>query len=111
MNDSRNWTNKRQAIINKTEYVTPEPDIEITDIATEPEPANTVDETKIGIVVNCSRLNVRANPRVNADVVCVIERDSKVVIDEDGTTENFYKICTEVGVEGYCMKRFINILA
>lgn len=111
MNDSRNWTNKRQAITNKTDYVTPEPDIKITDIAAEPEPVNTVVETKIGIVVNCPRLNVRANPRANADVVCIIASGSKVMIDESGTTENFYKVCTEVGVEGYCMKRFINILA
>lgn len=65
---------------------------------------------KIGIVVGCPRLNVRMKPNAEATVVCVIDRDSKVMLDEENSTRSFYKICTEVGVEGYCMKQFINVL-
>ena len=110
MNESKNWTKKRQVVDDKIDDVVLEPDIEIADVMLEPESTTVVTETKIGIVIDCPRLNVRVEPRANADVVCIIERDSKVVINEAETTENFYKICTEVGVEGYCMKRFIDIL-
>ena len=75
------------------------------DIIPEPE----VSAPVIGIVTDCPRLNVRVNPRADADVICIIERDSKVMIDEEDSTKNFYKICTEQGIEGYCMKQFISI--
>ncbi len=75
------------------------------DIIPEPEVSTPV----IGIVTGCPRLNVRVNPRVDADVICIIERDSEVMIDEEDSTKNFYKICTEQGIEGYCMRQFISI--
>lgn len=100
------WMEDQQVVAD----VVPEPEIEIVDVVPEPEPTPTVIESKVGIVVNCPRLNVRMKPRADADVICVIDRDSKVMIDEENSTKNFYKICAEVGVEGYCMKQFINVL-
>ena len=90
------------------ENINVNPVSENENVDTIPEPVAT--EPTVGIVVDCSRLNVRAKPRVDANVICVIERNSKVVIDEKDSTKNFYKICTAVGVEGYCMKQFVNIL-
>lgn len=110
MSESKNWMKKCQSIAVENDYAISEPDIEITDIVPEPEQTTMAVENKIGTVIDCPRLNVRVKPHTDADVVCIIERDSKVVIDEENSTKNFYKICTEVGVEGYCMKRFINIL-
>ena len=89
----------------KNQIIDPEPEIKNTDITPEPE----VTDPMIGTVVDCLRLNVRMKPRTDADVVCIIECDSKVVIDEENSTKNFYKICTEIGIEGYCMKQFIKI--
>ena len=62
---------------------------------------------KDGVVVNCAKLNVRKTPSKDADILGVISRydDVKVYIDE--STEDFYKVCTEAGVEGYCVKTFI----
>lgn len=62
-----------------------------------------------GIVSGCERLNVREEPNKNADIVCVIEKDASVIIDVDDSTDSFYKVCTEAGAEGYCMKNFITI--
>lgn len=73
------------------------------------EPEITPEPTK-GIVVDCARLNVRKKPNADAEVVHIIERSAKVLIDEENSTKSFYKVCTEVGVEGYCMKQFIEIL-
>lgn len=63
----------------------------------------------IGKVVNCVKLNVREDPSVKASVVFEITVGSTVFIDETCSTDEFYKICTEHGVEGYCMKKFIEI--
>lgn len=75
-----------------------------------------VEETKVeepktitGVVVDCPRLRVRAAANKNAEVLCEINVDSKVLISEKESTNEFYKVCTEAGVEGYCMKQFIDI--
>lgn len=67
-------------------------------------------EPKNGVVTDCARLNVRSEARSTADVVCTIDASTNLVIYEDESTEEFYKICTFSGVEGYCMKKFITIL-
>lgn len=63
----------------------------------------------MGIVSDCKKLRVRNYPELEANVICEIEVGSKVVIDENKSTEEFYKVCTETGIDGYCMKRFIKV--
>lgn len=76
-----------------------EPAIE-TAIETAPAP-------KIGRVFGCTSLNVRKAPKTNAVVICTINCHAEVEIDELESTDDFYKICTASGIEGYCMKKFI----
>lgn len=64
---------------------------------------------EIGVVSNCKKLNVRAEPDVNADVICVIDKGTKVSIDMIESTEDFYAVYLVSGVEGYCMKEFIAV--
>lgn len=66
-------------------------------------------EPVFGCVTECTRLNVRANPEKDADVLGTIPADTKVMIDESESTDEFYKICSEVGLEGFCMKQFISV--
>lgn len=76
----------------------------------DPEPVvETEDDEVIGYVTECAKLNVRKEPSKEADVVTVIPLGAEVMIDDLGSTEDFYKVCTETGVEGYCMKKFINV--
>ena len=63
----------------------------------------------LGKVIDCVKLNVREEPNTKASVVFEIPVGSTVYIDETCSTDDFYKICTEHGVEGYCMKKFIEI--
>lgn len=63
----------------------------------------------LGKVIDCVKLNVREEPSTKASVVFEINVGSTVFIDETCSTDEFYKICTEHGVEGYCMKKFIEI--
>jgi uncharacterized protein YgiM (DUF1202 family) len=60
-------------------------------------------------VVNPGRLNVRKQPSKDSEVLEVITRNSEVEIGLDGETDEFYKVRTKSGVEGYCMKEFISI--
>ena len=62
-----------------------------------------------GTVVNCGKLNVREAPTVSSAVVCEIPVNSEVAIDTDNSTDEFYKVCTEHGFEGYCMKKYIEV--
>lgn len=67
------------------------------------------EESKLGVVAGCKKLNVRAQASSTATVVCVINENSLVMIDEKESTADFYKVCTETGVEGFCMKGYITI--
>ena len=69
-------------------------------------------ETKVGIVVNCEKLNLRRSPLKDSDganIITELLSGVAVVIDEDESTPNFYKVTTETGLEGYCMRQFIEL--
>lgn len=69
-------------------------------------------ETKVGIVANCEKLNLRRSPLKDsngANIITVLLPGVAVVIDEDESTPDFYKVTTETGLEGYCMRRFIEL--
>ena len=66
------------------------------------------DEVKIAVVTNCTKLNVRKEPSKEAEVLCVIKESEKVTLsNEEASYEDFYKVITSTGVEGYCMKQYI----
>ena len=62
-----------------------------------------------GNVSGCTSLNVRAEANVESEIVSYLRVDAEVVIDEEGSTEDFYKVCTAAAVEGYCMKQYITL--
>lgn len=64
-----------------------------------------------GVVSGCDKLNVRSESNKESNVLCVIAKDSVVKVDltEDDSANEFYKVVTPSGVEGYCMKKFITI--
>lgn len=62
-----------------------------------------------GKVTGCNKLRVRKSPSPLAEVLCEIAVNTEVVINESDSTIDFYKVCTGAGVEGYCMKKFIDV--
>ena len=60
-------------------------------------------------IVSCEALNGREAPNIKSDAVTVLHKDSEVMIDMNMSTEEFYSICTEAGVEGFCMRQFIEV--
>ena len=81
----------------------PEPEVVPEEPETEPE----APQRKTGRVFNCAKLNVRQEPKATASVVCEISCHTEVEIDEEESTDDFYKIYTASGIEGFCMKSYI----
>ena len=76
----------------------------------DPEPSVEPENQKFGKVSNCKKLNIRKLPSRDAEIVSELIEGSEVMIDEKESTALFYKICTEHGIEGYCMKNFIKVV-
>ena len=60
-------------------------------------------------VVNCLRLHVHVEPSIDSEVVCKLRYLTEVMIDTDNSTDEFYKICTAMGAEGFCQKDLLTI--
>ena len=66
-------------------------------------------ETVIGIVTDCAKLNIRKLPKPDADKVSVVDANTKLMVDLDSSTLKYYKVYTESGVEGYCLKDYVAV--
>lgn len=60
-------------------------------------------------IVNTLRLHVFTEPTLNSEVVCKLRYLSEVEIDLENSTEDFYKIYTVIGAEGFCQKDLLII--
>lgn len=81
--------------------------IEPAVVVAEPE-VNDVPEIPVtGVIINCTRLNVRENPDSKADVLCVLDKNTEVEIDMTQSTSDFFRVTTASGVEGFCMRQFV----
>lgn len=65
-------------------------------------------KTVNGVVVNCAKLNIREEPDTHADVVCVLDVMSEVMIEVNKSDNEWLKVHTAAGVEGYCMRKFVD---
>lgn len=114
-NYSRHFNNNKHNNVNELPVhqhcnVNPEEVVEQKEEILEPteETTNVVNYVK-GVVSGCKMLNVRKESSKESDVITILNEDSEVQIDESETSDEFYKIVTPTGVEGYCMKKFIII--
>lgn len=86
---------------------------EVVDTVVEPveaEPAET--ETVVtlyGIVSGCNSLNIRKEPNRDADVLCVENLKSVLVVDLNTSADEWYAVCTKEGIEGFCMKQYVTL--
>ena len=65
---------------------------------------------KVSGYVNCTRLNVRKDPSVSVgNVIGKLNEDDEVSIDLSNSYDIWYKISTASGIEGYCLKEFIDL--
>lgn len=83
--------------------------VEAEEVVEQPVETPVAPEPVVGVVVDCKKLNVREESHASAEVICTIGVGTEVTIDIFETTEEFYKICTAAGVEGFCMKKYIKV--
>ena len=123
-NNSTSSTDVTMAVSNTTmsfePLTAPDKAIPISEVKMEVESAaeiklvrETVDtvplpKTVEGVIVDCLKLNVRAEPRIDADVVCVLDVMSEIKVDVTKSTPEWFKIRTAIGAEGYCMRKFVD---
>lgn len=114
MSNKRDYTRYSKENANLTEDVEPVEVVEETaEVIEEPMVEDPIiDESKhiSGVVVDCVKLNVREQPNPNADILGIINEGSEVLVNEEESTDDFYKICTSAGLEGYCMRKFVSIM-
>lgn len=65
--------------------------------------------TPVGVVSNCSKLNIRKKPNIKSDIVIVVDAKTQLEINE-GKSKDWYKVTVKAGVEGYCMKKYVTLI-
>ena len=63
--------------------------------------------TKKFVVVTTDRLNVRKGPSKDTEVLNIVSKDEKLLINDPKLIEGFYSITTSSGIKGYVMKEFV----
>lgn len=79
---------------------------EVEEVIEEPVAAPT---PLVGVVSGCERLNIRVKPDVTASKVSEVKVGTVLMIETAESTDEWYKIYTEAGVEGFCMKKFVEL--
>lgn len=62
-----------------------------------------------GVVVDCKKLRLRKEPNLEGEVLDLLNAEDTVTVDLDNSTEEWIKVSTENGIDGYCMRNFILI--
>lgn len=98
---------KKNNVVENTEKVveTTIPEVELVEETVE---TVTLPKTVEGVVVNCAKLNVREEASLDSDVVAVLDAMSEIEINVNESTSEWFKICTATGIEGYCMRKFVD---
>lgn len=65
-------------------------------------------KTVTGVVTKCAKLNVREQPSIDSDVVCVLDSATKIEINVAESTDEWFRVRTATGIDGYCMRKFVD---
>ena len=63
----------------------------------------------IGVVVECSSLNIRSKSSTNSEIIATVKAGTELLINEDESVSEWFKVCTEAGIEGFCMRKYVSV--
>lgn len=63
----------------------------------------------IGKINGYDKLYVRKEASVDSEPVGIVTKDDDLSIDAIHSTDDFYKVYTSNGLEGYCVKKFVKV--
>lgn len=64
----------------------------------------------VNVRVNANALNIRKEPKKDADIVTIVYKDELLVLVESTSIDGFYKVRTYTGIDGYCMEQFVDLV-
>ena len=102
---SKKQDNETQELLEKIDEIIPQPAQVEEPVDETPEPVEVE-----GVVSGCAQMYVRSEASADSEPLGIIKRDTIVIINEAESTADFYSVCTETGLEGFCMKKFIAVL-
>ena len=100
MNESQNEVIEEAQEINETVEEVDESQNEVVE---------ETNSNKIGKIFGYEKLYVRKDPSVDSEPVGIVTSNDDLAIDEYHSTDDFYKVYTSNGLEGYCVKKFVRI--
>ena len=62
-----------------------------------------------GSVFDCTKLNIRSEPSLDGEIICTVPVSTEVEIDSEKSTNDWFYIYTNTGIEGFCMKKYIRV--
>lgn len=62
-----------------------------------------------GVVTDCLNTAVYPVPAEGSGRIATITALTKVTVDMDESTDDFYKVLAPDGIQGYCMRKFIAV--
>lgn len=71
------------------------------------EPVEKKDKITKYLNVIAENLNVRKEPSTDSEVLVIVSKDDKLVINDAKLVKGFYSVTTVSGVNGYVMKEFV----
>lgn len=74
-----------------------------------PTPEAPAKKDVLGVVAGCSSLLIREKPDKSASIVAAVTVGSELMVDHENSANGFYKVCNAAGIEGYCMKQYVNL--
>ena len=89
--------------------VTEEVEEEIAEVNESEEVTKEADSTVVGYVSGCLKLNIREEGYLGANVVCVVPEKTALLIEVAESNDEWYKVYTETGMEGFCMKQYVTL--
>lgn len=63
----------------------------------------------IGKINGYDKLYVRKEANIDSEPVGIVSKDDDLSIDVIHSTDDFYKVYTSNGLEGYCVKNFVKV--
>lgn len=106
---SKKHDKETEELLEKIDEIIPQA-VEVEEPVDEPVEDPAPEPMPIEGVVECDQLYVRSEASTDSESLGIIKRDSVVRIYESESTDDFYSVCTETGLTGFCMKKFISVL-
>lgn len=60
-------------------------------------------------IANCLRLHIHSEPNLESEIICKVRYLTELAVELENSTEDFYKVCTATGAEGFCQKEYVTI--